>query len=189
MADGQLVAQQFISGLPKAFVFKFVSGRSTVYVAVPIIDGNASISGISESQQTVVLSTVKDTAFYGLKSIDLSSVTSMPLSAFNLLDDITNGKFYSIMDTNSMTTLLIAKIHYQFSRTLGISSTSLFDPTTITPNSQTTGDVLCWGSQYSTGFVSSMLLSSKHTCERAYHCGLSFLHYSSSGCSTCFPMK
>lgn len=42
MEDGQLANQQFITGLNKAFVFKFVSGTKTVFVAVPIVDPASS---------------------------------------------------------------------------------------------------------------------------------------------------
>lgn len=131
-------------------MFKYVSGSSTVFVAVPIIDNGATPS--AEAQQTVSLSTVKDSPLQSLASYN-SGATTIALSTFNFLNDITYGKFYSTMDKNTMTTLLVNKIHYKFTGTLTGVTGSLFVPASYTFTSSTTGDVLCWGSQYSTGFV------------------------------------
>lgn len=172
MADGQLVSQTWLTGFTKTFVFKFVSGTNTVYVAVPIIDSSVNISSTSEPQQTIALSSAQDGVYYGLKSVDTSSATSMPLSVFNILNDFSNGKFYTVMDTTSMTTLLIAKVHYKFTRDLGASSgTQLFVPGTFKGLPASSGDILCWGSQSGYGFVLLMLFSSKHTCVKACPCG------------------
>jgi hypothetical protein len=190
MADGQLVSQVWLTGFPKTFVFKFVAVSNTVYVAVPIIDNNGAISSTSEPQQTIALSLVQDGAYYGLKSVDSSSDTSMSLSVFNILNDFSNGKFYTVMDTTSMTTLLIAKVHYQFTRDLGVSTgAQLFSPGSFAGLSATSGDVLCWGSQSGYGFVLIMLFSFKHTCVKAYHCGHSWWPRYSSGCSSCSPAR
>lgn len=52
-----------------------------------------------------------------------------------------------------MTTLLVNKIHYKFTGTLTGVTASLFAPASYAFTSSSTGDVLCWGAQYSTGFV------------------------------------
>jgi hypothetical protein len=72
-----------------------VYGSNTVYVAVPIIDAAGNSASNSESQQTVQLSTVKDGTFSALVALNTATPpTTMPLSVLNILDDITNGKFY-----------------------------------------------------------------------------------------------
>lgn len=131
-------------------MFKYVSGSSTVFVAIPIIDNGATPT--AEVQQTVSLSTVKDPPLQSLASYN-SGATAITLSTFNFLNDITYGKFYSTMDKNTMTTLLVNKIHYKFTGTLTGVTGTLFVPASYAFTSSTTGDVLCWGSQYSTGFV------------------------------------
>lgn len=191
MTGAQFVTQTWLVGFPKAFVFQFASGSNKVIVAVPIIDNGGAISGTSEPQQTISLASVQDSAFYGLKAVDSSSATSITLSTFNILNDITNGKFYQLMDTSSMTTLLIAKVHYQFTRDLGAGSTDglLFDGSAFNGLPSSTGDVLCWGSQSGYGFVRLILSSSKRTCGKAYHCGPSSSPRSSTGYSTSFLTK
>lgn len=53
-----------------------------------------------------------------------------------------------------MVTLLISKLNYKFTKTLSTTaSASLFNAALYTFPSASTGDVLCWGSQYSYGFV------------------------------------
>lgn len=131
-------------------MFQYTSGASTVFVAIPIID--AGTTPTAEAQQTVTLSTVKDSPLQSLASYN-SGATTITLSTFNFLNDITYGKFYETMDKNSMTTLLVNKIHYKFTGSLTGVTGSLFTPASYAFTSSTTGDVLCWGSQFSTGFV------------------------------------
>lgn len=119
-------------------------------MAIPIIDNGATPT--AEAQQTVSLSTVKDPPLQSLASYN-SGATTITLSTFNFLNDITYGKFYETMDKNTMTTLLVNKIHYKFTGTLTGVAGSLLVPASYAFTSSTTGDVLCWGSQYYTGFV------------------------------------
>lgn len=166
LKDAQLISQTFITGITKAFVFQFTLGSWSVFVAVPIVDGvsGSPASPNTEIQQTVVVNQATDPIYYGLKNINSDSVTNMSLSTFNMLNDITNGKFYSVMDTTNMATLLIAKIHYQFSRTFNtVSTTKIFDETSFVTSTESSGDVLCWGSQGNYGFVSMIRCSFKHT--------------------------
>jgi hypothetical protein len=159
LTDGQLVSQSFISGYTKSFVFQFTSGSNQVFVAVPILDNGATPT--TEISQAVNMNSVSDPALSSFKSVT-SATTSVALSTFNFLNDFSYSNFYEIMDISQMTTLLISKNHYLFGTILTPSSASnLFVTTAYSFDSTSTGDVLCWGSQITTGFVRIPLFSFK----------------------------
>jgi hypothetical protein len=154
--NAEAVKQEFVADFKNSFVFKFISGNRILYLAIPfekiqsstdkaIIAQTIELSKLTSTSDFDQLIQLKDSTF---------SASGLALSAFNYLNNPNYGKFYSVMQTSALTTLLVSKARLLLPSDIlnvKLKADSIFPP--FSPDYASTGDFLCWGSA-SYGMVS-----------------------------------